>query len=609
MENLENMDKETQETKEERIMKSPPKKKKKHFTRFKRAMKFLFLELFKSIFRVIILGLAIFIIGKLIKIDNRKPAIPEKVYLEVTLDDKVNENRIKNPFDIDNKINFYGFLKNLNQINQDKRVEGLIFKLGYLSLNNAQIEELKIKLSELKENGKKVYIYTENLDNRNYRLALEGNSIVMPNNNWASSSISGYSVRYPYYKELGDKLLIGANVIHVGDYKSMGENYVRNNMSEEFKNNTKRILDRRYNGFIDEVAEKRDIPKLLLNKKVLNGDFVMVSPIILKENGIIDETLYYEEFLEKNKIATKIKIDEYFDRLSEEIEYKLEKKDKIAIIYAEGTIISENSPKIENKITPKEIKEKLEKADKIPNVKGIVLRINSPGGSALASDIIYEAVKNVKKPVYISMGGVAASGGYYIAVAGDKIYSDKATLTGSIGVVSVIPDFSKLVDKIGINFDEITNGKYANMYDITKTLSDEEIDKIYKSSLSGYGEFIKKVAIGRKMSEEEVEKIAGGRVWLGEEAKEIGLVDEIGGIEKTISDLAKDLKLDEYDIIESLESRKLEEIFKKFLPKYIFSSLEMKKELKKLVIDKNLEEELYNKPIVYAPNLEIFLLK
>lgn len=609
MENLENMVKETQETKEERIMKSPPKKKKKHFVKFKRAMKFLFLELFKSIFRVIILGLAIFIIGKLIKIDNRKPAIPEKVYLEVTLDDKVNENRIKNPFDIDNKINFYGFLKNLNQINQDKRVEGLIFKLGYLSLNNAQIEELKIKLSELKENGKKVYIYTENLDNRNYRLALEGNSIVMPNNNWASSSISGYSVRYPYYKELGDKLLIGANVIHVGDYKSMGENYVRNNMSEEFKNNTKRILDRRYNGFIDEVAEKRDIPKLLLNKKVLNGDFVMASPITLKENGIIDETLYYEEFLEKNKIATKIKIDEYFDRLSEEIEYKLEKKDKIAIIYAEGTIISENSPKIENKITPKEIKEKLEKADKIPNVKGIVLRINSPGGSALASDIIHEAVKNVKKPVYISMGGVAASGGYYIAVAGDKIYSDKATLTGSIGVVSVIPDFSKLVDKIGINFEEITNGKYANMYDITKPLSDEEIDKIYKSSLSGYREFIKKVAIGRKMSEEKVEKIAGGRVWLGEEAKEIGLVDEIGGIEKTISDLAKDLKLDEYDIIESLESRKLEEIFKKFLPKYIFSSLEMQKELKKLVIDKNLEEELYNKPIVYAPNLEIFLLK
>lgn len=606
---MENKENEIKEIQEEVKKNHPQKKRRRFFKNFKRAMKFLFIELFKSIFRVIILGLAIFIIGKLIKIDNRKPSVPEKVYLEVSINDKVNENRIKNPFDIDNKLNFYGFLKNLNQINKDKRVEGLIFKVGYLPLNNAQIEELKTKIGELKENGKKIYIYTENLDNRNYRLALEGDSIVMADNSWANSDISGYSVRYPYYKELGDKLFIGANVIHIGDYKSMGENYVRSNMSEDFKNNTKRILDRRYNDFVDEVSEKRNIPKLLLNKKILNGDFVMASPRDLKENNIIDETLYYEEFLSKNKIEEKITIDEYFERVAEEIEYKLEKNNKIAIIYAEGTIVSESGSKVENQVIPKEIKEKLEKADKLPNVKGVVLRINSPGGSALASDIIYEAVKNVKKPVYVSMGGVAASGGYYIASAGDKIYSDNSTLTGSIGVVSIIPDVSKLADKIGVNFEEITNGKYASIYDITKPLSEEEREKIYKSSLNGYREFIRKVATGRKMSEEEVEKIAGGRVWLGEEAKEIGLVDEIGGIEKTISDLAKDLELEEYDIIESLESRKLEEIFKKFLPRYIFSSLEIQSELKKLVIDKNLDDELYNKPIVYAPNLERFLLK
>ncbi len=606
MENKENEIKEIQEE----VKRTPPQKKRRRFLKnFKRALKFLFIELFKSIFRVIILGLAIFIIGKLIKIDNRKPSVPEKVYLEIALDDKVNENRIKNPFDIDNKINFYGFLKNLNQINKDKRVEGLIFKVGYLPLNNAQIEELKIKLDELKENGKKVYIYTENLDNRNYRLALEGNSIIMPDNNWANSNISGYSVRYPYYKELGDKLFIGANVIHIGDYKSMGENYVRNSMSVDFKNNTKRILEKRYNNFIEEISEKRNIPKESLNKKILNGDFVMVSPKELKENNIIDETLYYEEFLSKNKIREKITINEYFERVAEELEYKIEKNNKIAIVYAEGTIVSERGTNVENQIIPKEIKEKLEKADKLPNVKGIVLRINSPGGSALASDIIYEAVKNVKKPVYISMGGVAASGGYYIASAGDKIYSDNATLTGSIGVVSIIPDVSKLVDKIGVNFEEITNGKYTNMYDITKPLSEEEKEKIYKSSLNGYKEFIKKVATGRKMTEEEVEKIAGGRVWLGEEALEIGLVDKIGGIEKTISDLAKDLNLEEYDVIESLENRKLEEIFKKFLPRYIFSSLEIQSELKKIMIDKNLNDELYNKPIIYAPNLERFLLK
>ena len=292
--------------------------------------------------------------------------------------------------------------------------------------------------------------------------------------------------------------------------------------------------------------------------------------------------------------------------MAEELEYKIEKKDKIAIIYAEGTIVSEDSPKIENKVTPKDIKEKLAKADELPNVKGIVLRINSPGGSALASDIIYEAVRTTEIPVYISMGGVAASGGYYIASAGDKIYSDKGTITGSIGVVSIIPDLSKLAEKIGINFDEISNGKYTNLYDVTKPLSDNEKEKIYRSSLIGYNEFVEKVALGRKMSVEDVQKIAEGRVWLGEEAKDLGLVDEIGGLEKTISDLAKDLNLKEYEVIESLESRKLEEILKKFLPKYIFSSVLMDKNISKIIPKYDLSEELFYKPVVYTPNLETF---
>ena len=370
MENLENNMKENiNDKKTENIPVAPAKKKRKFFRGIKKTLIFLFLELFKSIFRLIILGLAIYIIGKLIKIDNRKPPVPEKVYLEVSLADKVNENRIKNPFDIDNKMNFYGFLKKLNQIKNDKRVEGLIFKLGYLSLNNAQIEELKLKINELKGANKKVYVYSENFDNKNYLLALEGDKIIMPDNTWAGSDISGYSVRYPYYKNLGDKLFVKANVIHIGDYKSMGENYTSSEMSEEFRNNTKRILDKRYMNFINDVAEKRKIPKDLLNKKILEGDFVMANPQVLKENNLIDETIYYEDFIEKNKITSKIKIEEYFERIAEEIDYKIEKKDKIAIIYVEGTIVSEDSPKIENKVTPQDIKEKLAKADELPNVK------------------------------------------------------------------------------------------------------------------------------------------------------------------------------------------------------------------------------------------------
>lgn len=601
-----NINEEVVEKQEEKKI-SKKKRGKKIFRKIKNLIKFLLVELFKSMFRLIILGLAIFVISKLIKIDNRKPAIPEKVYLEISLDNKVLENKIKNPFDIDNKINFYGLLNKLDKIEKDKRVQGIVLKLGNTGLNRAQIEELKEKASELKEKDKKIYVYSEGLDNHNYNLALIGNEIIMPNNKWAHSYISGYSARYPYYKNLGDKLFIGANVIHIGDYKSFGETYVSSEMSQEFRENTTRLLDKLYNNYISNIKETRGIKDEKFNEKVLNGEFVMVTPEILKENKIIDEIMYYEEFLEKREIKELITIDDYFQRLAEEIDYKIiENKDKIAVIYAEGSITSGDNPQIENKIEPDVIKDKLLKADKLANVKGIVLRINSPGGLALASDIIYEAIRKVEKPVYISMGGAAASGGYYIASAGDKIYANKETITGSIGVVSIIPDVSKLVEKMGINYEEITNGKFTNLYDITKPLSKEERDKIYYSSLEGYEEFISKVALGRNMKIEDVQKIAQGKVWLGEEAKEIGLVDEIGGLEKTISDLAKDLELKDYTVIESLESRKLEEIFRKFLPKYIFSKLSLNIGVEKILQKDEFLEEFFYKPVVYAPNLEIY---
>lgn len=601
-----NIDKEFTEKKEEKKIKK--RKSKRILKKIKNLVKFLLIELFKSMFRLIILGLAIFVISKLIKIDNRKPSVPDKVYLEVSLNDKILENKIKNPFDIDNKINFYGILNRFDKIKNDNRVQGIILKLGDVGLNRAQIEELKEKIKKLKEKEKKIYIYSEGLDNHNYNLALIGDEIIMPNNKWAHSYISGYSARYPYYKNLGDKLFIGANVIHIGNYKSFGEAYVSSEMSQEFRENTTRILDKLHNNYISNIENTRNIKDEKFNEKVLNGDFVMATPEILKENKIIDEVMYYEEFLQKKDIKELITIDDYFERLAEEIDYNkiIENKDKIAIIYAEGTITSGDNPQLENKIEADMIKEKLLKADKLENVKGIVLRINSPGGSALDSDIIYEAVRKIEKPVYISMGGVAASGGYYIASAGDKIYANKETITGSIGVVSIIPDVSKLVEKIGINYEEISNGKFTNLYDITKPLSKEEIDKIYYSSLEGYEEFISKVALGRNMKIEDIKKIAEGKVWLGEEAKEIGLVDEIGGLEKTISDLAKDLELKDYTVIESLESRKLEEIFRKFLPKYIFSKLSLNSSVEKILQKDEFLEEFFYKPIVYAPNLEIY---
>ncbi|MGB0405245.1 MAG: S49 family peptidase, partial [Fusobacterium sp.] len=196
-------------------------------------------------------------------------------------------------------------------------------------------------------------------------------------------------------------------------------------------------------------------------------------------------------------------------------------------------------------------------------------------------------------------------GGYFISAAGDKIYADKETLTGSIGVVTIIPNASKLFDKVGINFETLTNNKYDMNMGIYKKLSPKMRNKIYNSSMSSYNEFLTKMSTSRKMKISDVEKIASGRVWLGSEAQEIGLVDEIGGLEKVINDLAKDLKLKDYKVVEAVKDEKFESLLKTILPKYIFKDLignnVIVKELKNREEFK-LQEELLRRPILYAPN-------
>ena len=213
------------------------------------------------------------------------------------------------------------------------------------------------------------------------------------------------------------------------------------------------------------------------------------------------------------------------------------------------------------------------------------MRINSPGGSALASNIINRKIKEVgkEKPVYVSIGGVAASGGYYIAVAGDKIYAEKESLTGSIGVVSLIPNFKELLGKIDINVEVVKKGEYSDLFSLSKEFTEKDEEKIYASSLKVYSEFLDVVAHGRKLDRNYVHSIAQGKVWLGEEGKELGLVDGIGGLETTISSLAKDLDLVDYMSVEIVEEEKIDSIIKGYLPFKVFS------------------KELYFKPIYFFP--------
>lgn len=579
--------------------------------RLKKICLFVVAECFKALFRLLMFALVVYTVGKIISIETKKKPVDAGTYIELTLSDEIAESRVITPFDIKKEINFYGILKNLEKAENDPRVEGLILKLDSVGLSRGQAEEFTAKIKEFKKSGKKIYAYAPSFTNQNYVIASAADKIIMPKTMGAMSEIKGYFMEVPYYKTLGDKIGVKMNVIHIGDYKSAGESYDRTEMSREHRENTERILNAVYENFVETVSENRKIEKNVLNEKILDGRFVLADPETMLRNNLIDEMDYYESFLVKNGITNKISLEEYISKLAVDPKPKKDKsekeKDKIAVIYAEGTInYFEDSKKINEIITPEKIQKELAIAEKSDDIKGVVIRVNSPGGSALASDIIYNSIKNLTKPVYISMGGVAASGGYYISVAGDKIYADKETLTGSIGVITMIPNISELLKKAEINYSVISKGKYSDMGSLVRDLTEDEKDKIRASSLKVYEEFVDRVAEGRNMTREEVLKSAEGRVWLGEEAKKIGLVDEIGGIEKAVGDLALSLGLEDYKVVESLKEEKIESVIKNYLPKYLMAQIIGDNKITEAVKKTDMiSEELLLKPVLYAPNPDI----
>ncbi|WP_427042396.1 signal peptide peptidase SppA [Fusobacterium sp. SB021] len=579
--------------------------------RLKKICLFVVAECFKALFRLLMFALVVYTVGKIISIETKKKPVDIGTYIELTLSDEIAESRVITPFDIKKEINFYGILKNLEKAENDPRVEGLILKLDSVGLSRGQAEEFTAKIKEFKKSGKKIYAYAPSFTNQNYVIASAADKIIMPKTMGAMSEIKGYFMEVPYYKTLGDKIGVKMNVIHIGDYKSAGESYDRTEMSREHRENTERILNTVYENFVKTVSENRKIEKNVLNEKILDGRFVLADPETMLRNNLIDEMDYYESFLVKNGITNKISLEEYISKLAVDPKPKKDKsekeKDKIAVIYAEGTInYFEDSKKINEIITPEKIQKELAIAEKSDDIKGVVIRVNSPGGSALASDIIYNSIKNLTKPVYISMGGVAASGGYYISAAGDKIYADKETLTGSIGVITMIPNISELLKKAEINYSVISKGKYSDMGSLVRDLTEDEKDKIRASSLKVYEEFVDRVAEGRNMTREEVLKSAEGRVWLGEEAKEIGLVDEIGGIEKAVGDLALSLGLEDYKVVESLKEEKIESVIKNYLPKYLMAQIIGDNKITEAVKKTDMiSEELLLKPVLYAPNPDI----
>ncbi|WP_418966032.1 signal peptide peptidase SppA [Cetobacterium sp.] len=528
---------------------------------------------------------------------NKKTPIAKKSYLKIDLSKEYNETLVQSPFNFNSKnINFYQLLNNIAISKNDSNVEGLIIFLDDNSLSRTQISELGEVLNEFKTSHKPIYSYSAMLDNNSLLLSSYSNEVIMPPAASTAVNITGYNKDIPYFKNLTEKLGIDVTVVHVGDFKTYGENYTRDQMSEENRADLKRVLDKSYSFFVDDLAKNLSLDQNTLNSLVLSGDLMGESSSTLKNNKLISSLKYWEDFKKEREIENITEIENYTPSIKESVSNQ-----KIAIIYADGEIsYTASKNPTSSVITPDKFISALDKASKDDSIKGIVIRVNSPGGSALASDVICNSIKNVEKPVYVSIGSVAASGGYYISTAAKKIFADKNSITGSIGVVSLIPNFKELTDKVGVNVNDISLGKFSDLYSLTAPMTPERREKIYSSNLKVYNEFLNKVAYGRNLPLKDVENIAQGKIWLGEEAINNGLIDSIGGINKTIKTLATDLSInDNYSVVEIPYEEDLKSMFEStLLPiQTLFSlkSLTDSKNIKALIEN----EDMFFKPILY----------
>lgn len=448
------------------------------------------------------------------------------------------------------KITFSEIYKAINFAINDNNISTVFINLDTTTFSTSQIEEITPLFNKLKEKNKKIIAYGETIDNSSYSIGLLADEIVVPKTENTDIHLGGYSISNMYFKNILDKFGIKFEVIHVGSHKSYGEEYYRENISEEQKETLTRIYDKKLEQYISNISKVRKIDENTVRNKLLNGEYALIGPKTARDLSLVDSLENYSDLSHNLNITddNSITIQDYISRVSE----NNNSENKIAVIYLDGDIDSVSSAYGNTNITSENFKAKLDKALEITNLKGIVIRINSGGGSALESKKIYDMIMELKVPVYVSIGNIAASGGYYISSAADKIFIEKFGLTGSIGVVSMLPKYVGTLNKLNINVNHITRGKYLNITDPSISLTNE--DKMaYMNRLEAvYNEFKSDILVKRiKLNPNSLENIAQGKVWLGLEAKELNLVDEIGGLYDTIDNLQNTLNLNNnYSIVD-----------------------------------------------------------
>ncbi len=451
----------------------------------------------------------------------------------------------------DGKMGLNQMINAIENAKDDDNIKGISIEALQINAGISQLQSLRDKLLEFKESGKFITAYADYYDQKNYYLSSVADSIYV--NPVGGIDFKGLSVEIPYFKDFEDKYGIKMEVIRHGKYKSAVEPFLFDKMSDENREQTFSFLNSIWGELVEDIGYSINKTSDELNH-VADG-LLARNPELATENDMIDGSLYKDEY--KNKLNNLVGIDldkklnlisleDYID--SGKGRNKSTAKDRIAVIYAQGEIIYGKGN--ENEIGQELINKALKKARESKNVKAIVLRVNSPGGSGLSSDIMWRELELTKKekPLVVSMGNYAASGGYYIACNADKIFAEPTTITGSIGVFGAIPNFYGLTEKIGINAEQVGTNKQSVGYSVFEPMNPEFYDVTKEGIETFYKSFVQKVADGRNMTYAQVDSIAQGRVWTGVQAKENGLVDELGSLEDAIEAAAELADLDDYRV-------------------------------------------------------------
>ena len=522
-----------------------------------------------------------------------EPTIPVKKYAEFTLSGTYTDTKVVSTFGTSSTKTLRGLLKKLDALKTDDDLAGVIFKIDGVGLGWATLQEIRNKLNEFRTAEKETIAYLESGGNAEYLLAATMDRIVLTPT--GSLNLTGLRAEVLFYKGLFDKLDIEADMLAMGKYKSGVEPYMRDGMSDAFRESMTALLDDLYAQLLNHIAENRDgISTEDASDLMDRGPFTAEEA---KKAKLVDALQYYDELVATLKAETaedeevqvvkpgserqrKVPdmnsfagLMQLFSILNPPQRAQATSENQIALIYASGAILPDIGSIFTpmSVITPKTLKKAFEKARTDNSVRAVVLRIDSPGGSAFASDLIWREVMLTQreKPVIVSMGNVAASGGYYIAMAAGTIVAQPSTLTGSIGVFGGKLNLKGLYNKAGLTKEIITHGQNATLYSDYGGFTPTERERVEKMMRTVYEDFVNKAAAGRSKSFDDIDEIAQGRVWTGKQAQQLGLVDELGGLDDALSIAKKQAGFTEDDKLNLIVLPKQRPFFEQLIEQMI----------------------------------------